>query len=149
VREVSNPNATMKLLSNLRSNPPDSQMTKRFQSKESLKSSFPFQRRSKPLCQASSGPSAKTDKNTESLDYTSLLLPTQNLFPMMEVGNYVLASSHEEMNPNRRHTMEDVHRIVPALCGDETLSFFAVYDGHGGENIILEESTQAYPNNYD
>jgi serine/threonine protein phosphatase PrpC len=51
----------------------------------------------------------------------------------MAEGNYVLASSHEEMNPNRRHTMEDVHRIVPTLCGDETLSYFAVYDGHGGK----------------
>jgi serine/threonine protein phosphatase PrpC len=50
----------------------------------------------------------------------------------MSGGNYLLASSHEEMNPNRRHTMEDVHRIVPCLCGDQTLSYFAVYDGHGG-----------------
>lgn len=49
-----------------------------------------------------------------------------------ETTNYVLVSSHEEMNPNRRHTMEDVHRIIPSLGGDNTLSYFAVYDGHGG-----------------
>lgn len=29
--------------------------------------------------------------------------------------------------------MEDVHRIVPALGGNESMSYFGVYDGHGGE----------------
>lgn len=46
--------------------------------------------------------------------------------------NYSLACSHEEMNPNRRHTMEDVIRIVPSLGGDDSYSYFGVYDGHGG-----------------
>jgi serine/threonine protein phosphatase PrpC len=55
--------------------------------------------------------------------------------------NYLLASSHEEMNPNRRHTMEDVHRIVPCLCGDESLSYFAVYDGHGGYTTPCQSSS--------
>jgi serine/threonine protein phosphatase PrpC len=31
--------------------------------------------------------------------------------------------------------MEDVHRIVPNLDGSDELSFFAVYDGHGGREI--------------
>jgi hypothetical protein len=53
------------------------------------------------------------------------------------MSNFKLASSHEEMNPGRRNTMEDVHRIVPALGGDPTLSYFSVYDGHGG--ILLDD----------
>ncbi len=47
-------------------------------------------------------------------------------------ANYILACSAEEMNPSRRNTMEDIHRIVPALGGDTSYSYFAVYDGHGG-----------------
>lgn len=50
--------------------------------------------------------------------------------------NYILASDHAEMNPRRRNTMEDVHRIVPALDGDSSTSYFAVYDGHGGRQIV-------------
>jgi len=46
---------------------------------------------------------------------------------------YIFASSHAEMNPRKRNTMEDVHRIVPALDGDSSTSYFAVYDGHGGQ----------------
>ena len=49
--------------------------------------------------------------------------------------NFSLAVVHEEMNPRRRSTMEDVHRIVPNLDGSDELSFFAVYDGHGGREI--------------
>lgn len=47
-------------------------------------------------------------------------------------ANYRLVSSFEEMNPRRRSTMEDVHRVVPALGGDSQMSYFGVYDGHGG-----------------
>lgn len=47
--------------------------------------------------------------------------------------NFKLASSHEEMNPNRRNTMEDIHRIIPNLFNDNNLSYFGVYDGHGGK----------------
>eukprot|EP01041_Mallomonas_annulata_P010538 gene10538-21975_t len=50
--------------------------------------------------------------------------------------NYILACEHAEMNPLRRNTMEDVHRVVPNLDGDATTSYFAVYDGHGGRQIV-------------
>jgi serine/threonine protein phosphatase PrpC len=56
------------------------------------------------------------------------------------------AYSHEEMNPRRRFTMEDVHRIVPKLLEiDNTIySYFGVYDGHGGRQIVdyLEENLE-------
>lgn len=58
--------------------------------------------------------------------------------------NYVLATAHEEMNPRRRNTMEDVHRIVPSLPGAPEYSYFGVYDGHGGRQIVdfLEEGLE-------
>ena len=46
--------------------------------------------------------------------------------------SYRLAVDHSEMNPTRRNTMEDAHRIVPGLDGDSSTSYFGVYDGHGG-----------------
>jgi serine/threonine protein phosphatase PrpC len=60
--------------------------------------------------------------------------------------NYIMAVAHEEMNPRRRSTMEDVHRIISNLLNDEheTYSFFGVYDGHGGRQIAeyLEHSLE-------
>ncbi len=60
------------------------------------------------------------------------------------IKNYTLACAAEEMNPRRRNTMEDVHRMIPNLGGDSNLSYFAVYDGHGGRQIadFLEESLE-------
>jgi serine/threonine protein phosphatase PrpC len=52
------------------------------------------------------------------------------------VKNYRLAVAHEAMNPRKRSTMEDVHRVVEALGEDPSLSYFAVYDGHGGRKIV-------------
>lgn len=51
---------------------------------------------------------------------------------------YKFAVSHEEMNPRRRHTMEDCHRIIPNLLhhNDSDFAYFAVYDGHGGRQIV-------------
>lgn len=49
---------------------------------------------------------------------------------------YRAAVSHDEMNPKRRSTMEDCHRIVGALGGDANVSYFGVYDGHGGRQIV-------------
>ncbi|CAM9488259.1 unnamed protein product, partial [Phaeothamnion confervicola] len=52
-------------------------------------------------------------------------------------------------NPSRRNTMEDVHRVVAPFNNDETLAFFAVYDGHGGRGVVdfietrLEENIAA------
>ena len=54
--------------------------------------------------------------------------------------NYILATDHEEMNAKRRNTMEDVHRIVPALDINhdilKNVSYFGIYDGHGGRQIV-------------
>jgi serine/threonine protein phosphatase PrpC len=56
---------------------------------------------------------------------------------------YKLAVYHEEMNPRKRSTMEDCHRIIPLLLRQDRVnySYFAVYDGHGGRGIVdfLEE----------
>lgn len=48
------------------------------------------------------------------------------------------AYAHEEMNAKKRHTMEDVHRIVPELLrnNNSIISYFGVYDGHGGRQIV-------------
>lgn len=51
--------------------------------------------------------------------------------------NYTLAVAHEEMNSRRRNTMEDVHRILPQLHQKlPEMSYFAIYDGHGGRQIV-------------
>lgn len=59
---------------------------------------------------------------------------------------YKLACQHEEMNPRKRHTMEDCHRIIPKLLEQQNsiFSYFAVYDGHGGRQIVdfLEKSLE-------
>ena len=47
----------------------------------------------------------------------------------------MFVSIAEEMNPSRRSTMEDNHCVYPAGtwgCDDPTLSYAAIYDGHGG-----------------
>ncbi len=50
---------------------------------------------------------------------------------------YRVAVAHEEMNSRRRNTMEDCHRILPTLGPDlETFSYFGIYDGHGGRQIV-------------
>ncbi len=51
--------------------------------------------------------------------------------------NFTLAVAHEEMNSRRRNTMEDCHRILPHLSSDlSAFSFLAIYDGHGGRQIV-------------
>lgn len=59
--------------------------------------------------------------------------------------NYRLAVAHEEMNPRRRNSMEDCHRILPVLSNElNNYSYFGIYDGHGGRQIVdyLEESLE-------
>ena len=44
--------------------------------------------------------------------------------------NYIVAHAHGEMNPKKRHTMEDVHRVLPILdLALPQYSYFGVYDG--------------------
>lgn len=50
---------------------------------------------------------------------------------------YRFAVAHEEMNSRRRNTMEDCHRILPTLGPNlENFSYFGIYDGHGGRQIV-------------
>ncbi|KAJ1413062.1 phosphatase 2C-like domain-containing protein [Ochromonadaceae sp. CCMP2298] len=48
------------------------------------------------------------------------------------------------MNSRRRNTMEDVHRILPTLGGLAEYSYFGIYDGHGGRQIVdfLEDALE-------
>ena len=81
-------------------------------------------------------------------------LPTNELIAtphtlLLESSNFKLVCAHEEMNPRRRNTMEDVHRIVSSLPGAPEYSYFGVYDGHGGRQIVdyLEEGLEANVSN--
>ena len=48
---------------------------------------------------------------------------------------YSLVSVCDEANSSWRPTMEDEYRIIPQLPvnGERLISYFGVYDGHGGE----------------
>jgi serine/threonine protein phosphatase PrpC len=76
-------------------------------------------------------------------DYEDDFEPVRELATInpLATSNYKYAVAWEEMNAKRRCTMEDVHRIVPSLAGKEEYSYFGVYDGHGGRQIVdfLEE----------
>jgi protein phosphatase len=56
--------------------------------------------------------------------------------PPANTLNYTLAVAHACMNSKKRSTMEDIHRIVPSLGNQPEISYFAVYDGHGGRKIV-------------
>eukprot|EP00904_Undaria_pinnatifida_P012025 jgi/Undpi1/7953/HiC_scaffold_24.g10425.m1 len=45
-------------------------------------------------------------------------------------------SCAEEMNPSWRNSMEDAHETIAHFDGDPAMSFFAVYDGHGGRGTV-------------
>ena len=65
--------------------------------------------------------------------------------PNEEQPHYRLAVAHEEMNSRRRNTMEDCHRVLPIIDEDlSSYSYFAIYDGHGGRQIVdfLENSLE-------
>jgi serine/threonine protein phosphatase PrpC len=52
-------------------------------------------------------------------------------------SNFVLAVAHEEMNSRRRNTMEDCHRILAHISPSlPQYSLLAIYDGHGGRQIV-------------
>ena len=59
-------------------------------------------------------------------------------------STYRFACAHAEMNPRKRNTMEDVHRVTPDFNEDPNLAYFGVYDGHGGRQIVdfLEEKLE-------
>lgn len=54
----------------------------------------------------------------------------------------VMVSSHEEMNPSRRSSMEDCSVYSPPGtwgAPDEDMAYLGVYDGHGGKWISICE----------
>ena len=59
-----------------------------------------------------------TEKSTDNLNLS-----------MRYLENFAVAFAHGEMNPRKRHTMEDCHRVIPELEGCENFSYFGVYDG--------------------
>lgn len=85
-----------------------------------------------------------------------ILSITSSLNSSSVCSNYKFACAHEQMNAKKRSTMEDCHRIVPDLL--ESLqnvntqnksnlglfSYFGVYDGHGGRQIVdfLDETLE-------
>lgn len=48
---------------------------------------------------------------------------------------YKAVYDSEFSNPKYRPTMEDVHVIIPDFGNLNKFSFFAVYDGHGGQEL--------------
>jgi hypothetical protein len=54
--------------------------------------------------------------------------------------NYQFAYAHGEMNPKKRHTMEDVHRVQPILEDCPLYSYFGVYDGEDDSKDMLVNS---------
>lgn len=61
-------------------------------------------------------------------------------------GTFRGVSVAEEMNPLRRSTMEDVHRVLPVFDDDASMSFVGIYDGHGGRDIVDFLSTELEKN---
>mmetsp|Transcript_13383 Transcript_13383/g.27437 ORF Transcript_13383/g.27437 Transcript_13383/m.27437 type:complete len:295 (+) Transcript_13383:114-998(+) len=48
----------------------------------------------------------------------------------------IIISDAEEMNPSKRNTMEDIHRVVRNFGSSEEKLYLGVYDGHGGRGIV-------------
>ena len=100
------------------------------------------------------------DKKILSLPTSSLSTTTSSssslLHSMSVCSNYKFACAHEQMNAKKRSTMEDCHRIVPDLLESlqnintqnkkdlSLYSYFGVYDGHGGRQIVdfLDENLE-------
>lgn len=51
-------------------------------------------------------------------------------------ASHFRVSFADEKNPGFRRSMEDEHRIVEGFNNDPGAGFFAVYDGHGGRDVV-------------
>lgn len=81
---------------------------------------------------------------------------TKNINTIHPFKEYFYSS---EQNPEHRQTMEDFHNVVPQIGGDANKSYFAIFDGHGGNkasifckdkhHIILNKCLLATKNNID
>ena len=92
----------------------------------------------------SCGTSANGEEGEQIIDGGTTSLDQEEQEQQLYIGettttrcaHYKLSCAHEEMNPSRRSTMEDCHRVIPSLGGDPRISYFGVYDGHGGRQIV-------------
>jgi protein phosphatase PTC1 len=80
-----------------------------------------------------SSPSSPTQSSAPTnveVDYTKV--PPKPLKSIKDIGFC------EEMNGRYRRTMEDGHCMIDGFKGDDNSGYFAIYDGHGGKNAVLQ-----------
>ena len=66
--------------------------------------------------------------------YDKLTPNNKNINTIQPFKEYFYSS---EQNPEHRQTMEDFHSVVPQMGGDSNKSYFAIFDGHGGNKASI------------
>ena len=84
---------------------------------------------------SSFSPTASSAATTRHRQITNLQLPPR--------PSPILVSTHEEMNPQRRSSMEDCTIYAPPGtwdAPDPTMAYLGLYDGHGGMYDVTKDS---------
>ena len=82
---------------------------------------------------SSFSPTASSSATTRHRKITNLQLPPR--------PSPILVSTHEEMNPQRRSSMEDCTIYAPPGtwdAPDPTMAYLGLYDGHGGTMVTKD-----------